>query len=82
MPTVNTRGWSVSKFPGWISRLVYICIIHSSDGEKPTSLNCRKEMVCCTTELVHHSDKRLNVLFYRNGVFAGNTIFWKPIKGS
>ena len=84
---VCSKSYSASDLPGWEENSVGFhtdngLIMQSSLGEQQTSHPCRQgDVVRCSLEPVDNSDKRVSVVFHRNGTYVGKANVWIPAEG-
>ena len=84
---VCSKSYLPSNLPGWEENSVGFhadngLIMQSSLGEQQTSHPCHKgDVVRCTLEPVDNSDKRVSVVFHRNGTYVGKAVMWTPMEG-
>lgn len=84
---VCSKSCCPAKLPGWEENSVGFhadngLIMQSSLGEQQTSHPCRQgDVVRCTLEPVDNSDKRVSVVFHRNGTYVGKANVWIPAEG-
>ena len=84
---VCSKSYLPSNLPGWEENSVGFhadngLIMQSSLGEQQTSHPCHKgDVVRCTLEPVDNSDKRVSVVFHRNGNYVGKAVMWTPMEG-
>ncbi len=84
---VCAKDYPSTLLPGWEDVSIGFhadngYILESTVGEQPTSHPCRQgDVIKCTLEAVDGSEKRVNVVFHRNGDFVGKTIIWTPAGG-
>ena len=83
---VCSQLYSTEQLPGWEDLSVGYhadegAIIQSSGQERVGEPCIKGDVICCTLEAVDGSDKQMNVVFHKNGILLGKSVFWKPSDG-